>query len=52
VITSRRMRLAGRVISTGRREVNTGFWWENLTERAHYEGLGVDGRVILKWIFK
>ena len=51
VITSRRMRLAGRVTSTGSREVNTGLWWENLRERAHYEGLGVDGRVILKWIF-
>ena len=26
--------------------------WENLSERGHYEDLGVDGRIILKWIFK
>jgi hypothetical protein len=37
----------------GRRgERCTRFWWGNLKERAHVEVLGVDGRIILKWIFK
>ena len=30
----------------------TGFFWGNLRERDHLEDSGVDGRVILKWIFK
>ena len=33
-------------------EVHTGFWWTNLRERNHLEDPGVDGRIILKWIFK
>jgi hypothetical protein len=32
------------------REVHTGIWWGDLKERSHFEDLGVDGRVILKWI--
>jgi hypothetical protein len=36
----------------GRGEVYTGFWWRYLRERAHLEETGVDGRIILKWIFK
>jgi hypothetical protein len=33
-------------------EVHTGFWWEDLRE-IHYLGdPGVDGRIILNWIFK
>ena len=34
------------------REVHTGFSWENARKRDHLEDLGVDGRKILKWIFK
>ena len=26
------------------------FWWGNMKERDHWEDLGVDGRIILKWI--
>ena len=33
-------------------EVHSGFWWGNLSERDHLENLGLDGRLILKWIFK
>jgi len=36
----------------GKRDVHTGFWWENLMERNHLEDLGIGSRIILKWIFK
>jgi hypothetical protein len=36
----------------GSTEVHTGFWWGKLRERDNLENLGVDGRIILKWIFK
>jgi len=28
------------------------FWWGNLRERDHLGDPGVDGRTILKWIFR
>jgi len=33
-------------------EVHTWFWWGNMKERDHLEDLAVDGRIILKWVFK
>jgi hypothetical protein len=33
-------------------EVHTGFWLGDLKERHHLEDLGIDGRIVLKWIFK
>jgi hypothetical protein len=36
----------------GREEVHTGFWWESLTERNHWEDPCVDGRIIMRCIFK
>ena len=30
----------------------TGFWWGDLRERDHLGDQGLDGRIILKWIFK
>jgi hypothetical protein len=32
--------------------VHTGFWPEDLRERGHLEDQGVDGRIILKCVFK
>jgi len=36
----------------GTREMHTIFWLENLKGRDHFEDLGTDGRIILKWILK
>ena len=36
----------------GKGEVRTGFWWGDMRERDHLEDPGVDGRIILKLIFK
>jgi hypothetical protein len=33
-------------------EVYTGFWWGKVGERDYLENPGVDGRIILKWIFR
>ena len=30
----------------------TGFWWGNLRERDHLEVPGIDGRILLRWIFR
>jgi len=32
--------------------VYTGFWWGNLRERDHFEDASVDGRIILRWLFR
>jgi hypothetical protein len=36
----------------GKGEVCTGFWWGNLRERDRWGDPGVDGRIILGWIFR
>jgi len=47
------MRRTGHVASMRERgEAYTGFWWGNLRERDHLGDPGVDGRIILRWIFR
>jgi hypothetical protein len=52
MIKWRRMRWAGYVARMGRGEVHTGFWWRNLKEKDHLGDTGVDGRIILRRIFR
>jgi len=33
-------------------KVCTGFWWGNLRERDHLEDPDIDGKIILRWIFR
>ena len=39
-------------ICGGRGVPYTRFWWGNLRKRGHLGNPGVDGRVILRWIFR
>jgi hypothetical protein len=52
VIKSRRTRWAGHVARMGRGEACTAFCWGNLSERDQWGDPGIDGRIILRWIFK
>ena len=52
VTKSRRMRWAEHVACMGRGEAYKGFWWGNLRERYHLGDQDVDGRLILRWIFR
>jgi hypothetical protein len=36
----------------GREEVHTELYWGNLREGDHLKDPGVDGRIILKWVFE
>jgi len=46
------MRWVGHVALLGRAETYTGFWWGNLRERDHLGDPGVNGRIIIRWIFR
>ena len=52
LVKSRRMRWARHGARMGGEEVCTGFWWGNLRERDHWGDPDVDGRIILRWIFR
>ena len=51
VIKSRRMRWAAHS-AYGRGEAYIGFWWGNLRERDLLGDPDVDGKIILRWIFR
>jgi len=36
----------------GRGEEFTGFWWGNLRERDYFGHPGIDGTIVLRWIFR
>jgi hypothetical protein len=36
----------------GRGEVYTGRWWGNLREKDHWGDPGIDGMILLRWIFR
>jgi hypothetical protein len=36
----------------GIEEVRTGFGWGNLRERVYLEDVGVDVRIILRWMYR
>jgi len=46
------MGLAGHVARIGERRGVYSFWCGNLRERDHLGDPGVDGRIILSWIFR
>jgi len=52
VIKSRRMRWVGHVAHIGERRGAYMVWRGNLRERDHLEDPSIDGRIILKWIFR
>jgi hypothetical protein len=55
VIKSIRMRWAGHVVRMGENrgiEVCKVCWWGSLREIGHWRDQDVDGRIILRWIFR
>jgi hypothetical protein len=49
---SRKMRWAGHVALMAEGEACTGFWWGNVGERDNWGDSGINGRIILRWIFR
>jgi hypothetical protein len=52
VIKSRRIRWAGACSADGEGRDVYRVRWGNLRERDHWENQGVEGRIILRWIFR
>jgi hypothetical protein len=46
-----KMRLGGHLALLGRRDMHTGFWWENPRKKYHLKDERINGRIILKYIF-
>ena len=45
-------RMMGEVCSAYGGQAYSGFRWGNLRERGHFVDPGIDGRIILRWIFR
>jgi len=43
--------MGGACSACGGEKAYTGFWWGKLRERDHLGDPGLDGRIILRWIF-
>jgi hypothetical protein len=41
-----------KLVMWGTGVVHTEFWWEDLLEKDHLKDIGIDGRIILKWILR
>jgi hypothetical protein len=52
IIKSRRMRRAGHVARMGERVACARYWWGNLKKRYQWGDPGVDGKMILRWLFR
>jgi hypothetical protein len=52
VVKSRRMRWANMWRVWGRKEGCTGCWWGNLRQRGHWGDPDVEGRIILRGMFR
>ena len=52
VIKSRRIGWARHVARVGKSRGAYKFMWRNLMGKDHLEDRGVDGRIILRWIFR
>jgi hypothetical protein len=44
--------MGGHVARIGERRGAYRVWWGNLKERDYFDGSSLDGRIILRWIFK
>jgi len=52
VVKTNKVRLAENVARMGAGDVHTGFLWGDMWKRDHLEDLGVDGKIILKWVLQ
>jgi len=52
LIRTRGIKWTGDVARLVTGDVHTGFWFGDLRGRDDMKGLGVDGRILFKWIFE
>jgi len=52
IIKIEKNEMGGACSAYGGGEACTGFWWGNLGQRDQWGDPGVNGRIILRWIFR